>query len=64
MTEQIIPIATIQREAKLAAQKYSDINDACPYPFGTDAAHHFKAAFKAERQVIEAKKARAEGVAA
>lgn len=53
MPEQIKPIATIQREAKAAALKYSDINDACPYPFGSDAAHAFKAAFNAERAAIE-----------
>ena len=52
MPEQIKPIAAIQREAKAAALKYSDINDACPYPFGSDSAHAFKAAFNAERAAI------------
>ena len=64
MPEQIKPIAAIEAEAKRAALLYSDINYACPYPFGTDAAHHFKAAFNAERQVIEAMKARKERTAA
>lgn len=52
MPEQIRPIATIELEAKEAALKYSDINDACPYPWGSDAAHAFKAAFNAERAAI------------
>lgn len=42
----IIPIERIKREATEAAKRYSDINDACPYPWDTDAAHAFKAFFK------------------
>jgi hypothetical protein len=61
MPEPIESIASIEALAKAAALVYSDIKDACPYPFGSDAAHHFKAAFSYEREVIEAKKARNEG---
>lgn len=52
MPEQIKSIAAINAEAKCAALKYSDINDACPYPFGSDSAHAFKAAFYSERARI------------
>jgi len=45
MHEPIISIERIQREAAAAARIYSDINDACPYPFGTAAANAFKQAF-------------------
>jgi hypothetical protein len=57
MPEPIESIASIEALAKAAALVYSDIKDACPYPFGSDAAHHFKAAFIAERQQIEVIKA-------
>ena len=33
-------------EAQKAAWLYDDINDACPYPFGTVAAATFRAAFE------------------
>ena len=46
----IIPIARIEREATEAAKLYSDVNAACPYPFDSDAAHAFKAFFKAARE--------------
>jgi hypothetical protein len=54
MPEPVIPLARIQREAREAAQQYSDVNDACPYPFGTDAGHAFKAEFLAARQSLTA----------
>ncbi len=52
MPHPIISIDRIQREAKAAAVTYSDINDACPYPFGSDAAHAFSSAFKDARDAI------------
>lgn len=52
MTE-LISIERIRREAREAAQRYHDVNDACPYPFGTDAGHAFQAEFKAARLEIE-----------
>jgi hypothetical protein len=35
----------IERQAQEAARKGQSINDACPYPFGTEAADHFKAVY-------------------
>lgn len=49
MPEPIISLERIQREAASAAAIYSDINDACPYPFFTDAGRAFKKAFIEER---------------
>lgn len=64
MPEPIESIASIEARAKAAAKVYSDINDACPYPFGTDAAHHFKAAFFAARAAMQPQGAQQEGAAA
>lgn len=41
-------------EAQKAAWLYDDINDACPYPFGTVAAATFRAAFDAAKSSIAA----------
>lgn len=46
---ELISLERIEREAREAARRYSDINEACPYPFATDAAHAFRAAFAAAR---------------
>jgi hypothetical protein len=54
MSEPVIPIERIQREAREAAERYEDVNAACPYPFSTDAAHAFKAYFVMARQEREA----------
>ena len=35
----------IERQAREAARKGLSLNDACPYPFGTEAADHFKAVY-------------------
>lgn len=45
MTE-VISIERIEREARDAAHRGESLNDACPYPFGTDAAHHFQAVYQ------------------
>lgn len=50
MSYSVISIERIQREAQAAALTHSDINAACPYPFGSDAAHAFQAAFNATRE--------------
>ena len=42
-------IEHIEAEAQKAAWLYDDINDACPYPFGTPAAATFRAAFEAAK---------------
>lgn len=43
------PIETIQQEAQAAAQRFTDVNEACPYPFSTDEGWAFRAAFIAAR---------------
>jgi hypothetical protein len=64
MPEPIESITSIEARAKAAALVYSDIKDACPYPFGTDAAHHFKAVFLEARAAIQPENAPSEGQAA
>jgi hypothetical protein len=48
------PIEKIKREAQEAAKRHSDVNDACPYPFHSDAGHAFSAFFHEARARIEA----------
>lgn len=55
--ESIHSIAAIERRAREEAARHSDINDACPYPWGTPAAEAFKKEFHAERARITSKKA-------
>lgn len=45
MNQPIVCRARIQQKARSAATTYNDVNDACPYPFGTEAADLFKAEF-------------------
>lgn len=52
MPDPIISRERLERDARAAAKTYSDINDACPYPFGTDAARIFADEFKRARAVI------------
>lgn len=42
---QIVSRATIEREARAAARQGLSIEDACPYPFHTEHADHFKAVY-------------------
>lgn len=49
----IYSIAKIEAEARAATLQHSDINAACPYPFGSTAGHIFKEAFLKERQAQE-----------
>ena len=46
MSDTIISRERIEREARAAAKIYNNINDACHYPFGTEAAWVFAAEFK------------------
>lgn len=46
---EVIAIARIEREARAAVERGQSIDESCPYPFGTDAAHHFKAAWHEAR---------------
>lgn len=50
----VVPVEQIKREAQEAAQRYSDVNDACPYPFHSDAGHAFSAFFNEARARIQA----------
>ena len=43
----IVPKDRIGREAREAARKGLSLDDACPYPWGTPAADHFKAVYYA-----------------
>lgn len=45
---QIVAKTTIEREAREAARKGLSIDEACPYPFGTEQADHFKAVYLLE----------------
>ncbi|MDP3651073.1 MAG: hypothetical protein Q8R67_05250 [Rhodoferax sp.] len=59
MTEPIVSIAKIKAEALASARLYTDINAACPYPFGTQAANVFKVEFLwARESVLAVEKAR------
>lgn len=53
MAHEVIPIARIQREARESAQRFANVNDACPYPFGSDAGRVFKEAFYIAREQKE-----------
>lgn len=37
--------ATIERQASEAARSGQSLNDACPYPFASEAGMHFKAVY-------------------
>ena len=52
MSEPIISIERIQEQAFKAARLYANINDACPYPFGTEAGRVFKEHFLWARGVM------------
>lgn len=52
--EQVIPLERLEQEARAAALQYSDVNDACPYPFGSDAGHAFSQYFKLARAESQA----------
>ncbi|HBH37609.1 MAG TPA: hypothetical protein DDX06_04410 [Curvibacter sp.] len=54
MDASITRLDRIRVEARQAAAKYSDINDACPYPWGSPAAIEFKREFAAAREALQA----------
>ena len=49
----IYSIEKIEAEAAFAAVRFSDVNDACPYPFESTAGYVFKNAFNAARMAIQ-----------
>lgn len=52
--ESITSRANIERQARAAAKTYDNVNDACPYPFATDAGQLFKAEFARARAELVA----------
>ncbi len=54
MSESITSRANIERQARAAAKTYDNVNDACPYPFATEAGQLFKAEFARARAIINA----------
>lgn len=44
-TPMIVSKATIEQQATEAAQKRQSLDDACPYPFASEAGIHFKAVY-------------------
>lgn len=55
MTEPIVSRASVEAKARAAAKTYDNVNDACPYPFATQAGQLFSAEFKRERAAMDAK---------
>lgn len=55
MDTNITSLERIKLEARQAAAKYSDVNDACPYPWGSGAAIAFKREFLAAREALQAR---------
>lgn len=53
--EPIVSIERIKRLAQERAAQYSDVNDACPYPFFTGAGRLFKQFFLQAREQRQAK---------
>ena len=45
MPEMIVAIETIEKQAQEAPQQGKSLNEACPYPFSTEAGRHFKAVY-------------------
>jgi hypothetical protein len=59
ITTGVYSIDKIKTQAREAAAKYTDVNDACPYPFQTTAGHIFREEFLWVRSVIEQKEPQA-----
>jgi hypothetical protein len=52
MTEPVVSIDSVKQEAAAAAQRYTNVNDACPYPFYSEAGRLFKQEFSRVRLAI------------
>ena len=50
MQHEIISTERIKREAKESAQRFANVNDACPYPFQSQAGRIFKETFFIARE--------------
>jgi len=53
MPHEVIPIDRIRKEAIESAQRFANVNDACPYPFNSDAGRIFKQEFFLAREAKE-----------
>lgn len=53
MPHHINSIERVQLEARGAARCYSDVNDACPYPFASRLGRIYRHAFMAERELLQ-----------
>ncbi len=42
----IVAIETIEREAREAAQQGKSLNEACPYPFASEAGRRFREVYQ------------------
>jgi len=49
-------IEQIEREARAAAKQYTNLDEACPYSFYTEAGRTFKRAFQQERLAMGSSK--------
>jgi|GEM_PF-6310883 len=54
LTFQPVPLDRVRQEARTAAQQFTNVNDACPYPFDTDEGRTFKSEFLAMRAALGA----------
>ena len=52
MTEPVVSIDLVKQQAADAALVYTDINEACPYPFYSEAGRLFKKEFGRVRLAI------------
>lgn len=46
----IVAIETIEQEARAAARQGLSLNDACPYPFGSEAGEHFRKVYQQAKE--------------
>lgn len=60
MSEPVISVERIKRQAIDASLRYTEVNAACPYPFGTEAARVFTAEFTRALRLRTAKAAQCE----
>ncbi len=54
MSEPVVPIDTIKREAHAAAERGETLNDACRWPFDSEAGRAFKHLFIMHRAALDA----------
>lgn len=55
MHTEVISIDKIKREAQAAVALFDDVNDACPYPFSSEAGQIYREEFIWQRSVCRAR---------